>query len=271
MFRRPHYIALSTVLLAVLVILSLPTRTATQLKAAFGALFLPLIGLAASAQTLTDKVERSLVPRSLLEEQVGQLRRENEQFRLASLQWQEVASENDKLREAVSWAKSVPWKLKLSRLVLRDPTDWWRTIHIDLGHRDGVVTNLPVLTSEGLVGRVVHVAYSRSQVVLIGDPKCRVAAFVETGNKSGVDGIITSGASSILNPSIVDLTFVEGQPALKPGQTVVTSGLSGLYPRGIPIGEIIDASSVGYGMATEARVKLAADLRHLEHVWVMFP
>jgi rod shape-determining protein MreC len=121
------------------------------------------------------------------------------------------------------------------------------------------------------VGRVVHVAYSRSQVVLIGDPKCRVAAFVETGNRSGVDGIITSGASSILNPSIVDLTFVEGQPALKPGQTVVTSGLSGLYPRGIPIGEIIDASSVGYGMATEARVKLAADLRHLEHVWVMFP
>lgn len=273
MFRRPHYIALSIVLLLVLVILSLPNRTASQLKLALGGLFLPLFGLAGSVQSAAEKTDRSLTSRRALLEQLDQLQRENEVLRLERMQWSHTAEENSVLRHELGWQQQSPWKtkLKLARVVLRDPADWWRTIQIDLGHRDNVVTNLPVLTSDGLVGRVVEVAYGRAQVILIGDPKCRVAALVENGKNKGIDGIITSGSSSILDPSIVDLTFVDGQAVLQPGQRVVTSGLSGHYPKGIPIGQILDSSSVGFGMYTEARVKLAADLRHLEFVWVLFP
>ena len=59
---------------------------------------------------------------------------------------------------------------------MRDPANWWRTVQIDLGSRDGIQTNQPVLTAEGLVGRVSSVSYVSSQVVLIGDPNCRVSA-----------------------------------------------------------------------------------------------
>jgi rod shape-determining protein MreC len=271
MFKRPHYLALSSVLFLVLIVLSLPNRTAMQLKLALGGLFLPLFGLAGSAHSVMDKADRSLTSRRTLLDQLDQLQHENEQFRLESMQWAHVAEENAKMREALGWQQQTRWKLKPARVVLRDPASWWRTVQIDVGQRHGVVTNSPVLTTDGLVGRIVEVAFSRSQVVLIGDPKCRVAALVETGKNKGVDGIIFSGSSAALDPRVVDLTFMDGQAALQPGQKVVTSGLSGLFPRGLNIGEVIDFSSVGFGMNTEARVRLAADIRHLDIVFVLFP
>lgn len=269
MFRRPHYIALSTVVLLVLVVFSLPNRTANQLKLSIGSLFLPLFGLAGSANSVAEKTDRSLSSRKMLLQELAALESELEHLRLERMQWTEVAQENIRLRQALLWQQQSSWNLKLARVILRDPADWWRTLQIDLGRRDGVVTNLPVLTSDGLVGRIIDVAYSRSQVILIGDPKCRVAAQVESPKGGGIDGI--TGTSSALDPTVIELSFVEGQAALQPGQKVVTSGLTGIFPKGIPIGHVIDSSSVDFGMYTEARVKLAADIRHMDEVWVMLP
>lgn len=271
MLKRPHYIALSIVLFLVLVILSLPSQTTTQLKLALGSLFLPLFGLAGSYQTLTEQVGNAVVPRRTLLSQIEQLKRENQDLRFQVMQSTQVWSEHSHLSKALGWQQQSPWKPKLARVVLRDPANWWRTLHINLGQRDGVRTNMPVLASEGLVGKISQVGYNTSQVVLIGDPNCGVAALVEQSRDKGIDGIIASGSSSILDPTVVDLTFVESQSAIRPGLRVVTSGLSTVFPKGIPIGHIIDASSVGFGLFAEARVKLAADLSHLEEVWVLFP
>src|SRR6266699_1400220 len=74
------------------------------------------------------------------------------------------------------WEQQHRWKsrLKLAHVITRDPANWWRTVQIDLGSRDGLRTNLTVLTTEGLVGRVHSVGFTRSQVVLVGDPNCKV-------------------------------------------------------------------------------------------------
>jgi rod shape-determining protein MreC len=69
----------------------------------------------------------------------------------------------------------------------------------------------------------------------------------------------------------VELTYLASSANLKPGQSVITSGLGGVFPKGIPIGKIVDARSVEYGLYTEARVKLNANLGALEQVWVLFP
>jgi cell shape-determining protein MreC len=94
---------------------------------------------------------------------------------------------------------------------------------------------------------------------------------VEDGNAREY-GIISSGASSILDTSMADLTWVNNrQTAIKPGQRVLTSGYGGVFPKGILIGIVVDANSVGFGLYTEARVKLAANLGSLEEVWVKLP
>ena len=82
-------------------------------------------------------------------------------------------------------------------------------------------------------------------------------------------GIISAGGP--LDNSLVDLTYLSGNASLKPGQNVVTSGLGGIFPKGIPIGQIVDSRPVEFGLYTEARVKLSANLGALEQVWVLFP
>ena len=151
-------------------------------------------------------------------------------------------------------------------MVLREPSNWWRTVQIDLGSRDGIQVNQPVLTAEGLVGRISSVSLTRSQVLLLGDPGCKVAAQVE--NATHDSGVI--GASGPLNSEFVEMGYLSGSANLKPGQLVRTSGNGGIFPPNIPIGTVVDSQSVEYGLATVAHVKLAANLSALEEVWVLF-
>ncbi len=195
------------------------------------------------------------------------LRRENQELRLQALQAQETASENARLRQLVGWQRQTTWKLKLAKVVLREPANWWRTVQIDLGSRDGLRVNLPVLTIDGLVGRISSVSLTRSQVVLVGDPNCKVSARVE--NETRDLGVI--GASGPLDTEFVVLGYLSRNANLKPAQNVVTSGDGGIFPKGIPIGKIVDVQTVDYGLRIEARVRLAANLNALEEVWVMFP
>jgi rod shape-determining protein MreC len=198
---------------------------------------------------------------------VDALRRENQQLRSQAVQSLAIARENDQFRNLLGWQRQSPWRLKLANVVMRDPANWWRTVQIDLGSRDGLRENLPVITSAGLVGRVSSVSLTRAQIVLIGDPNCRVSATVE--NPARDIGVIV--ASGPVDTSLVDLTYLASSANLKPGQSVVTSGLGGVFPKGIPIGQVVDSRSVEFGLYTDARVKLNANLGSLEQVWVLFP
>src|SRR5437868_10966824 len=168
MFRRPHYIILGVVILLTVVVLKLPSGTATRLKLAISGLFLPLFGLSDSAHRLSEKAGNGLVPRSELVRQLDELQKENQELKIRSMQAQDAERENGRLRQYFNFSKQDRWKLKLARVVARDPANWWRTLKINLGNRDGVVTNSPVLVANGLVGRVSEVGFAQSQVVLLG-------------------------------------------------------------------------------------------------------
>ena len=267
MFKRKHYLALGAVTLVTVLVLSLPSRTVSHLKLAIGSLFLPLFGTVNAVRQLTDRAANTLLPRRELIKEIEDLRRENQEFKIHQQQADVITRENDQLRALIGWQRQQPWKLKLASVVLRDPANWWRTIQIDLGKRDGLVENLPVLTADGLVGRVSSVGYTRSQVVLIEDPRCRVSARVL--NPAHDMGVISPGGP--LENSLVDLSYLSGNATLKPGQQVVTSGEGGFFPAGIPIGLIADSSQAELGLSTEARVKLSANLGALDQVWVLFP
>lgn len=268
MLKRTHYIALGLVVLLTLVVLNLPASTTARLKLAIGSLFLPLFGLAGGAHQAASKAGDALTPRNELLRANERLRSDNQQLRLQATQAEEIARENDRLRQLLGWQKQKPWKLKLAHVLLRDPANWWRTVQIDRGTLDGLSNNIPVLTADGfLVGRVASVSLTRSQVILIGDANCKVAALIE--NDARDTGVIVS--SGPLDGSFVSMSFLAHSANVKPGQNVVTSGLGGFFPKGIPLGKIIDARPVESGLYTEAQVKLSANLNSLEEVWVLFP
>ncbi|HEU5069797.1 MAG TPA: rod shape-determining protein MreC [Verrucomicrobiae bacterium] len=265
MFRKKRYIALALVAVVTLVLLNLPANTAARLRLAIGSQFLPLFGLANASQDAAGAVADFALSKRELIRQNNLLRQENAQLKLAATQAEEQIRENARLSQLIGWQQQVPWRMKLGRVVLRDPANWWRTVQIDLGSRDGIKPNMPVLTMQGLVGRVAAVGLTRSQVVLIGDPTCRVAALVE--NETRDSGVL--GNAAPLERELIDINYLPSHSTVKPGQTVVTSDLGGTFPRGITIGKIVDVRQVEYGLATTARIKLAAALGSLEEVWVL--
>jgi rod shape-determining protein MreC len=268
MLRRRHYIALALIVLLTLVILNLPSRTTARLKLGIGSLFLPMFGLANTAHDAASKAGDAMTSRGELLRQNEQFRRQSQELRLQVVHAEEMARENDRLRRLVGWQAQRPWKLKLGKVVLREPANWWRSLQIDLGSRDGLTNDLPVLTSDGfLVGRTASVSLTRSQVVLVGDPNCKVSVRVE--NETRDTGIV--GSSGPLGSELVDMMCLSRNPALKPGQDVKTSGLGGVFPDNIPVGKVVDFHTVEYGLYTSARVKLGANLNELEEVWVRMP
>jgi rod shape-determining protein MreC len=268
MLNKPYWIGFAVVLLVALALLNLPEQASRRVRLTVSGLFVPLFGLAGSGQTLAERASDLTASRRALLNELSALRRENLELRLRATQQAEALRENERLRELVAWQRQTPWKHKVARVIARDPEDWWRTVWIDLGARDGLRPDLPVLTPGGLVGRTGEVGHTRTQVWLVGDPKCRVAVLVR---EAGENGVITAFSTSVLDHRLVDLTNLPRQSALRPGQTVQTSGLGGVFPPGIPVGTIVDSRSVGFGLYTEARVKMAADTSRLREVVVLMP
>lgn len=271
MLKPNNYLALGAVVGVAVLLLSLPTRATDRLKLAVGSWFLPLFGLAGAAEQLPADLADSVLPRRELLTEIDTLRRENLHLKEQQVQTTAIARENAQLRDLLGWQRQTAWKLKLANVVLRDPANWWFTVQIDLGSRDGLQTNQPVLTAEGLVGRISSVSRLTAQVVLIGDPNCRVSAVVD--NASHDMGVLLPAGptdASLLHEPPVQLAYLASSANLKPGQEVSTSGLGGIYPKGIPIGKIADVQSIEFGTATAASVKLNARLGALEQVWVLF-
>src|SRR5688572_2225984 len=269
MVKRPHWIGLGVTVALALILLNLPAHTSSRLKLALSGLYLPLFGLASSAQMLGEAGGLRTLSKGALIEQIQELRQENEKLRFEVTQNEEIARENKVLREAVAWQKKVPWKLRFARVVARDPANWWRTLQIDIGSHQGVARNMPVITSHGLVGRIQEAGAHRSRVALIGDPQCQVPAVVDNAGRD--TGTLRPGEASVLDESLVELTYISRNSQAIPGQKVSTSGLGGFFPKGIPIGVITETNSVGYGLYLQARVKLFANLSELEEVWVIVP
>jgi len=279
MQRRKHLVVVGLVVLMVVVLLNLPASTTTRLKLALGSLFLPLFGIAGATSHTSGKLGDAVTPRSDLIRELDSLRKENGELKVRLAEKDALERENSRLRDQLAWARQTGWKLKPARVISRDPANWWRTVFIDIGSHHGVKADMPVVAPDGLVGRISNVGLLRSQVVLLGDPACRVSALIK---ESGENGFISPMPAHFDDSRFVVLNYLSraGAPKpgqavvssgteLKPGQTVLSSGQGGVFPKGLHIGQVVDTRVVGYGLYTEARVQLAVNLNTIEEVWVL--
>lgn len=268
MLRKPHVLLPLVLALVVLAILALPEQTRSRVRVAIGSLFLPLFGLAGTAQAATERLAASATPRGSLVQRIQSLEAENRALQLKLAETQPLVRENERLRQMLGYLPRTSGRLLPARVIGRDPGNWWQSVHINLGARSGITTNLPVLTPEGLVGRVAEVGPWWARVVLVGDPNCPVAAAL---SDTGEVGIIRGASGGDIQGALVDLTYLSRNAVLRPGQRVVTSGQGGVFPPGIFVGEVVDARSVGAGVFLEARVRLGVNLGSLDHLWVRLP
>jgi len=280
MLNKRYYIALGIVVVLTLFLLKLPNRAAHQVKRGVAAFFGPLFGLKASAAHVSDKAATAVTSKADLARQLERIELENQELKIHLSQAVELSRENDRLRQYFGFSKQLPWKTRVARVIGRDPANWWKTLRIDLGSRDGMVPNLPVILPQPgttnqwpvifLVGRLGDVSLTQSQVILLGDMDCRVAVFIEQKDSRDA-GVIAPASPVPLDNSIVELSFLSHNSKLAPGQRVFTSGEGGIFPKGILVGHVVDWKSVGFGLYNEARVKIQVKVNTLEEVWVKLP
>lgn len=155
-----------------------------------------------------------------------------------------------------------------ARVIGRSPTVWYSTVQVNVGSSSGVRLDDPVVTGDGLVGRISQVTHGTSEVTLITDHTSSVTARVEP---VGATGVIEP---EVGNPNDLVLDFVENGNRIAETQTVVTAGFStggldSLFPPGIPIGEVSDASLQEQAAYQRVHVHPFADLRDMEFVQVL--
>ncbi|MDQ6765456.1 MAG: rod shape-determining protein MreC, partial [Verrucomicrobiota bacterium] len=149
-------------------------------------------------------------------------------------------------------------------IVTRDASTWWRTVTINRGKHDGIETDMPVVTEEGLVGKTTTVSDSISLVLLVSDENCRVASTVEGTREQGI--VAGERVVGALTP-LLDLNFLSKQANLQPGQKAYTSGVGGVFPSGLVIGAVKEFKV--RELDAQARLTPAVDLAKLEDVFVI--
>ncbi len=187
-----------------------------------------------------------------------------EDFAVVQAEATDLKSENTKLRELLDKTESLKAFNPIQATVIaRNPDQWEEKIILDKGSSHGVKKNMAVMTAKGLVGKITLVTPFTSEVELLytNNPNYRVSAMV-LGEKEAY-GLI-EGFDEERNELI--MKRIDSSMKVKVGEQVVSSGLGGIFPKGVPIGVITEVSTDDFGLTKMAYVKPSADSSILEHV-----
>jgi len=249
--------------LIILVVTCLVIVIAASIVTAFRAPFLNTLNPPLSLLTLMKRefsgyvfYRRNMIENERLKKQVDFLR---SQVNLST----EIAQENVRLKELLSFKQKTPYRSIAARVIGRSPDSWSSVIIIDKGTHHGIRQGMAAMTYLGIAGRVVEASLFTSKIMLINDPNLGVSAIVQRSRQEGL-------AAGTLGSNLI-MRYLPDGADIKEGDTVVTSGLNEVYPKGILIGTIIDAGKEFSGLSTYALIRPAVNLSNIEEVLVVFP
>jgi rod shape-determining protein MreC len=176
-------------------------------------------------------------------------------------QQRELELENMRLRDLLGFKRSLPNPAIAAEIIGKDPSAWYKTVIIDKGSADGLQRGLPAVTAQGVAGQLVEVAVRQSKLMLVVDRNSGADALVQRTRARGVvKG--TSGDDCYLD-------YVLHEDDVRVGDQVVSSGLDGVYPKGLLIGTVTAVSFQGVDLFKEVQVTPAVDFDKLEEVLVI--
>jgi len=168
---------------------------------------------------------------------------------------------NKRLRKILNFSKTISFECFAAEVVGRDPSPWFKTITIDKGKAEGVEKGFPVVSSEGIVGQVIDVASHYSKVLLMIDRNSAVDAVVQRTRARG----LIKGRSS----EQCFFQYVLRKNDIIKGDSVISSGLDGVFPKGLRIGSVTDVVKKNFGIFQEITVMPCVDFEKLEEVLVL--
>ena len=178
----------------------------------------------------------------------------------------ELRRQNAMLREQLDFAQTLPPDRIAAEVIARDSDNLFSTITINKGSRQGVKPGMPVVAyqgdMEGLVGKVLSVGPGASEILPLYDPQCFVSARLDTTRDEG----LVKGEGKDHGTVLLQYVKKTAKDAIQYGDLVVTSGLGGLYPKGINLGRVRDIKAPAYETSLEIEVEPIVNFDRLEYV-----
>lgn len=174
---------------------------------------------------------------------------------------QEFKAENDRLRVLLDFSRNSELNGVVGSVIGYDPSGWVKGIIVNRGSSHGVAAGMAVVHARGVVGQVVAVSPSVSRVLLISDHSSGVDAVVQGSRARGVVEGSGYGMS--------ELRYINREFSIKVGELVLTSGMDGVFPKGLVIGAVTEVEIGGSGLFQTVEVKPAVDFARLEEVLIL--
>lgn len=196
------------------------------------------------------------------------VRRENKELRESVkilndrlLESREALLANERMKKLLDLKTSLPVPALPASVIGEDGAPWFQTLTINRGEADGLQEGMPVVAAEGVVGQVVKVAGNSSRVLLLTDNASSMAGMIQRSRARGVVKGKGSGRCS--------LEFTLREEDVKVGDTIITSGVGGVFPKGLAVGEVAMVKKGEYGIFQTIEVRPAVNITRLEEVIVL--
>jgi len=181
----------------------------------------------------------------------------------ASMQLQlirEQSMENMRLRGLLGFAENTLYKLTPVKVVARDPSHQYRSVVVNGGSTQGVTTYMPLVGEHGAIGKVVQVMGNMSLVQLLRDPSNRTSVMVHRSRSAGI--LQTENGRDFF-------VRLRNHEDVMSGDTITTSGLGGIYPKGLMVGFVTDIDDKSNPLFKRAYIDFSVNFDKLEEVFVM--
>ena len=190
----------------------------------------------------------------MLKGRIAELQKENQQMK-------EMALANERLKRLLDFREKIASSMVAAEVIGQDPSSWFRSMTINKGEKDGVRKGMAVISPEGVIGQILKTSPYHSTVLLITDYNSAIDSIVQrTRAKAIVEG---------LGENRCQLKYLLRTEEAVVGDAVVTSGLSGNFPKGLMVGEIRKVEKHGQGVFQYAELAPSVDLTKLEEILVI--
>lgn len=241
--------------------------SSTAVSSGLGAILSPIQRASESISSWVRERIDMLINAGDYYEENQRLRDEINELNSQMVDYLETKQENEHLREMVGLAQSSPG-IEFSEpctVIGRTANDIFGSFFIDKGTKDGVSINDPVVTKDGLVGFITEAEYTYSRVTPITSNELSIGVYCVRTGETGV----TQGSFELAEEGVLSMIYVPLDCEMSEGDIIVTSGYSGLVPKGLVVGKIGETEIAPNGLSRIAEVTPSCDAAELKTVYVI--
>jgi rod shape-determining protein MreC len=243
------------------------TKFTIQFKSLLFALVFPFQFIGVAPINLTKEFFTSIRDNRELKVELSRAKTLLEEYKRTQYEFEEMKKENQRLKRLIGIQAELEYETVIGEVVAKSPQDFFKTIVVNRGRESGVERFMPAVAYQDnvkcVVGKVIDVQKFTCRIQPLIDQSSYVGAMLKDSRYSG----ILVGQSPLSD--ICLLQYIDKNAEMKYGDVIVTSGMGGVFPKGVTVGDVVSVAKKRYGIFQEALIRPRVDFGRLEEVYII--